>query len=133
MLSLAACSRGLDDKEAVRQGVIDHLAARQFNMPGMSVELKSVKFDGDHADAVVSIAPKDAPAGAGMTLPYKLERREGKWVVIGGSGSPHPGAAMPPGSGMPGVSNPHGAAMSPPAGGNPGVPSPDDLPPAGKK
>ena len=96
MLSLAACSRGLDDKEAVRQGVIDHLAARQFNMPGMSVELKSVKFDGDHADAVVSIAPKDAPAGAGMTLPYKLERREGKWVVIGGSGSPHPGAAMPP-------------------------------------
>ena len=123
MLSLAACNRGADTKEAVRQAVIDHLAARQFNMPGMSVEVTSVQFNGAHADATVSIAPKGGPAGAGMTMPYKLERQGGKWVVMGGSGSPHPGAGMP-GSGMPpGMSNPHGGAM----------PSPEDLPPAGKK
>jgi hypothetical protein len=120
MLSLAACNRGLETKEAVRQGVIDHLAARQFNMPGMSVEVSSVKFNGSHADAVVSIAPKGGAAGSGMTMPYQLERKDGKWVVLGGSGSPHPG-------GMP------GSAMPAPGGGNRGVPSPDDLPPAGKK
>jgi hypothetical protein len=107
----------------VRQAVIDHLAARQFNMPGMSVEVTSVKFDGSHADAVVSIAPKGGPAGAGMTIPYKLERKDGKWAVIAASGGPHPGAEMPA-SGMPAAApNPHGGAM----------PSPDDLPPAGKK
>ena len=133
MLSLAACNRGADTKEAVRQAVIDHLAARQFNMPGMSVEVTSVQFSGDHADAVVSIAPKGGPAGAGMSMPYKLERKDGKWVVAAGSGSPHPGAGMP-GSGMPaGMPNPHGGAMAPPAGGNRGVPSPDELPPVGKK
>jgi hypothetical protein len=89
----------------------------------MSVEVTSVQFNGAHADATVSIAPKGGPAGAGMTMPYKLERQGGKWVVMGGSGSAHPGAGMP-GSGMPpGMSNPHGGAM----------PAPDDLPPAGKK
>jgi len=133
MLSLAACNRGQDTKEAVRQAVIDHLAARQFNMPGLTVEVTSVQFNGAHADAVVSIAPKGAGAGAGMTMPYRLERQGGKWVVIGGSGSPHPGAGMP-GSGMPpGMANPHGGGMAQPAGGNGGVPSPDDLPPVGKK
>jgi len=133
MLSLAACNRGLESKEAVRQGVIDHLAARQFNMPALSVEVTSVRFDGTHADAVVSITPKGGPAGAGMTMPYKLERQGGKWVVLGGSGSPHPGGSVPPGAGMPGMANPHGGGMAPPAAGSPGVPSPDDLPPARKK
>jgi hypothetical protein len=122
MLSLAACSRGLETKEAVRQAVIDHLAARQFNVPGMSVEVTSVRFNGAHADAVVSIVPKGGPAGSGMSMPYRLERQGGKWVVMGGSGNPHPGAGMQ-GSGMPGMSSPHGGAM----------PAPGDLPPVGKK
>jgi len=128
MLSLAACHRGLETKEAVRQAVIDHLAARQFNMPGMAVEVTSVQFHGSHADAVVSIAPKGGPAGAGMSMPYRLELQGGKWVVMAATGGPHPGAEMPAG-----MSNPHGGAMSPPAGGSHGVPSPEDLPPAGKK
>jgi hypothetical protein len=97
------------------------------------VEVTSVKFDGSRADAVVSIAPKGGPAGAGMSIPYKLERKDGKWAVIGASGSPHPGAEMP-GSAMPGgMTSPHGGGMPAPGGGNHGVPSPDDLPPAGKK
>ena len=123
ILSLAACNRGGESKEAVRQAVIDHLTARQFNMPGMTVEVTSVQFNGSHADAVVSIAPKGGPAGAGMTIPYKLERKDGKWAVIGGSGSRHPGAEMPASSAPAGMPNPHGGAM----------PSPDDLPPAAKK
>jgi hypothetical protein len=146
MLSLAACHRGGETKEAVRQGVIDYLATKGFNMPGMSVDVTSVQFNGSHADAVVSIAPKGAPAGAGITMPYKLEQKDGKWVVTASTGGPHPGAGMPgsggAGGGMPGGANPHGGmpmgggnphdGMAAPAGGNPNMPSPNDLPPVKK-
>jgi hypothetical protein len=130
MLSLAACHRGSEDKDAVRQGIIDHLTAVGMNLPGMTVEVKSVQFNGTHADAVVSITPKGGPAGAGMSMPYKLEQKDGKWVVTGTT--PHPGATVPAGD------NPHGGGGMPPAGANPhgaggGMPSPDDLPPVKKK
>ena len=134
VLSLAACHRGLDNnKEAVRQGVIDYLSSKGFNINGMSVDLTSVKFDGPHAEAVVSFAPKGGPKEGGMTMPYKLEQNGGKWVVTASAGT-HPGAnapgggANPHGGGMP--ENPHGG-MSPSGSG--GVPSPDDLPPVKKK
>jgi hypothetical protein len=138
MLSLAACHRGLDNnKEAVRQGVIDYLATRQppLNMEGMTIDLTSVKFDGPQADAVVSIAPKGGPSGSGMTIPYKLEQKGGKWVVSASVGT-HPGATMPSdstnphGGAMP--NNPHGG-MTPAGGGTGTAPSPDDLPPVKKK
>jgi hypothetical protein len=141
MLSLAACHRGLETKEAVRQGVVDYLAGKGFNIKGMSVDVTSVQVNGSHADAVISIAPKGAPAGAGMTMPYKLEQKDGKWVVIASTGGPHPGAGMPPGAANPhgsggvpmGGENPHGGGMPPAAGGNPNMPSPNDLPPVKKK
>jgi hypothetical protein len=133
MLSLAACHRGLENnKEAVRQGVIDYLTAKKFNVPGMSVDVTSVKFDGNHADAVVTITPKGGPAGAGMSMPYKLEQKDGKWAVVASSGT-HPGAVMPDAA-APDMSNPHGGgAMPPAAGANPAMPSPNDLPPVKKK
>jgi hypothetical protein len=127
MLSLAACNRGPENKEAVRQGVMEHLASVGMNMPGMTVDVTSVKFDGTHADALVSITPKGGPAGTGMTMPYKLEQKNGKWVVTGTT--PHPGASAPAGN------NPHGGggAMPGAGGGSPGMPSPNDLPPVKKK
>jgi hypothetical protein len=140
MLSLAACHRGLESKDAVRQGMIDYLSGKGFNMPGMSVDVTSVQFNGSQADAVISIAPKGAPAGSGMTMPYKLEQKGGKWVVIASTGGRHPGASMPPGVANPhgggapmGGENPHGGATPAPAGENPNLPSPSELPPVQKK
>jgi len=142
LLSLAACNRGTQSKEAVRQAVIDRLNARGLNVGGMNVEITSVQFNGDEADATVSITPKGGPSGNGMSMPYHLRRQSGKWVVTGTNntgGNPHgAGSAVPDtvpenphGGAMPGAENPHGGSMAP--GGDSRMPSPEDLPPAGKK
>ena len=138
ILSLAACHRGLDNnKEAVRQGVIDYLAGKGYNIQGMTIDIASVKFDGQQAEAVASISPKGGPSGSGMTIPYKLQQKDGKWVVSASTGT-HPGATMPAdganphGGAMPSGDNPHGG-MAPAGGGGGTVPSPDDLPPVKKK
>jgi hypothetical protein len=132
-MTLAACHRGSENKDAVRQGIIDHLASVGMNMPGMTVEVTSVQFNGTHADAVVSITPKGGAANTAMTMPYKLEQKDGKWVVTGttphpgatapAGDNPHGGGAMPPGGMSPGQANPHGS----------GMPSPSDLPPVKKE
>jgi hypothetical protein len=133
VLSLAACNRGTQNKDAVRQGVLDHLTAVGLNVSGMTVDVTSVQFNGDHADASVSIAPKNGPAGGGMATVYTLDQKNGKWVVTGrkdAGGSPHGGGAMPPAGSSPhGQGAPAGAA---PAGGS-AMPSPEDLPPTKKK
>ena len=126
------CNRGSTDKTAVRQGVLDYVAGRGLNVSGMTVELTSVQFNGNHADATVSFTPKSGPAGAGMSMTYQLEQRDGKWVVVGrkeAGGSPHGGSGA-----MPGGANPHGAGAMPPAENPHGaaMPSPQDLPPTDK-
>lgn len=134
LLSLAACNRGNQSKDAVRQGVIDHLSAVGLNVSGMTVEITSVQFNGEHADASVTISPKSGPAGAGMATVYSLEQKSGKWVVTGrkdAGGSPHGGGAVPPAG-----ANPHGGGAPPsaaPGGGGAAMPSPEDLPPTKKK
>jgi hypothetical protein len=163
IFSLAACNRGKQSNEAVRQGVVDHLNKVGLNVKGMDVNIRDVKFNGNQADATVSIAPKGNAAG-GMSMNYHLEQQGGNWVVTGrgkDAGSPHGGGMMPPaapgtenphGGGMmapaaPGTENPHGAmppaapgtenphGAMPPASGAGAMPSPQDLPPAnaGKK
>jgi hypothetical protein len=145
---LGGCNHENAQKAGVRQGVVDYVAGRGINVNGMNVELTSVKFNGEKADATVSFTPKSGPAGSGMSMDYQLERRDDKWVVVGrrdiGS-SPHGGGATPGGA-MPGGANPHGAGAMPgaPMGGaamppaeNPhggaAMPSPQDLPPTKKK
>ena len=132
LLSLAACNRGTPSKDAVRQAVLDHLAARGLNLAGMNVEVTSVQFNGGQADANVSITPKTGPAGAGMNTVYTLEQKGGKWAVTGrkdAGGTPHGAGAMPPDA-----ANPHGGGAPPAAPGAGGkMPSPEDLPPSGKK
>ena len=131
LLSFAACNRGSQSKDAVRQAVLDHLAARGLNLAGMNVEVTSVQFNGDKADANVSITPKSGPAGAGMNTVYTLEQKGGKWAVTGrkdAGGTPHGAGAAPD------AANPHGGGAPPPAAGGGGkMPSPEDLPPSGKK
>ena len=106
-LVFAGCNRGLDNKEAVRQGVVDYLGSRtNLNISSMSVDVISVTFRGEEADATVSIRPKGGDAGAGMSMRYTLEKKGSRWVVKG-KGSGHAGSeagmggegvgSMPPG------------------------------------
>ena len=126
MLCLVGCNKGnIDTKEAVRQGVIDYLASRQnLNVSSMNVEVTSVTFKENEADATVSFAPKGAGGGQPVSIPYTLERKGSRWVVKphAAGGSPHGGGmpgGMPPGGSMPSGENPHGAM--PPAGGETGT------------
>jgi hypothetical protein len=137
LLSLAACHHGDrdHDRDALRQGVIDHLASSSLglNMAGMDVALNEVHINGSQADVTAAITPKGGPAANGMSIKYHLEQRDSKWVVTGranaGGGAPH--GAMAPGAGAAGA-NPHGGGAMP-AGGAGKMPSPEDLPPTGKK
>ncbi len=121
VLLLGCGSRGLQNEAAVRQGVIDYLSQRSdLNMKMMQVDVTSVSFRQDEADATVSFRPKGA-AGGGMQMRYTLERQGSRWVVKGkghsGAGqSPH---GQMPGGGMPGAGqSPHGQM---PGGGMPGA------------
>ncbi|MCC6857495.1 MAG: hypothetical protein IT158_02985 [Bryobacterales bacterium] len=104
-LLLPGCNRGLETKEAVRQAVVDYLAERSnLNVSSMNIEVVSVAFRGNEADATVSFQPKGGGA-QGMEMRYSLEKQGNRWVVKG-RGSGHAGqgmgggtapGAMPPG------------------------------------
>jgi len=133
ILALAGCHGGNQDREAVHQGILDHLAEAGFSSQNMDVSVTSLQFNGDKADAVVEIAPKGATHEQGMQMRYSLQQQGSRWVVVGraDTGAGH-GSAM-----VPGVANPHGGGAmptSPPDGaGGQKMPSPQDLPPAHKK
>jgi hypothetical protein len=125
MVFLAGCNRGAENKDAVRQGVLDHLAQVQLNVASMNVEVTSVQFNGDQAQATVTFTPKGGTAAQSMTMQYQMAKKDGRWAVVGrkdAGSSPHGGGAMPPAA--PGAENPHGVGK---------MPSPEDLPPAGQK
>lgn len=133
-LSLSACNRGSQSKDAVRQGVLDYLSGRKdLNIASMEVDVTSVQFDSGKADATVSFAPKGAPTSQGMTMHYQLEQKGSSWVVVSKQDSGHAGSVAP------NSANPHGGGAipqgeaNPHAGGGGGVrmPSPEDLPPTG--
>jgi hypothetical protein len=91
------CSRGGESKEAIRQGVIEHLSSRAgLSVAAMQIDVVSVNFRQNEADAVISFRPKKG--GEGMQMNYTLERKGNRWVVKGRSGSganPHGGNMMP--------------------------------------
>ncbi len=122
---LAGCQRGgIENKEAVRQGVIDYLAGRDLNVASMNIEVTSVTFKGDEADATVSFTPRGpAGGGQGMSMRYVLERQGNRWVVKGrgdsgteahgmGAEPAAPHGAMPPPSMPPGELPPGHPPMS---------------------
>ena len=132
MFCLAGCHRGVESKDAVRQGVLDYLATKGMTAAAMDINVATVKFNGDKADATVSFGVKGSGA-AQMTIQYHLELKDSKWAVVGKQDAgQHGGGQMPPGGIAPGGANPHGGMMpAPGAGGK--MPSPEDLPPASKK
>lgn len=107
LVVLAGCGRGIESKDAVRQGIIDHLSAKAgLNVSSLQVDVTAVTFRKDEADATVAIRPRGSTdAGSGMTMNYTLERKGNRWAVKGRretGGTPHGampggGQAMPPG------------------------------------
>jgi hypothetical protein len=130
IVALAACNSGTKNNDAVRQGVVDYLVSKGFDVPKtMTVSLTNLERNGSQADATVSIVPMGGNAAQGMTMKYHLEEKGGKWVVVGrqdAAGSPHGGAAAAPAA----PADPHGGVAP---GGATKMPSPEDLPPAKKQ
>lgn len=131
---LAACKKDIQNKEAVQAGIVDYLKARQgqtgLNMDMMKVEVTSLLFsaDGAEAQATVTFTPK--AGGAGMQMPYSLERKDGKWVVRA-----RPEGENPHGGGAGVGASPHGGAVgdNPQGGAMPPLPPLPDKKPADKQ
>lgn len=85
LAALTACKRDIQNQEAVRSSIVDYLTSRQaqtgLNMDSMNVEIASLDFSsgGNEAHATVRFTLKSG--GAGMTMPYTLDRKGDKWVV----------------------------------------------------
>ncbi|MCS7043965.1 MAG: hypothetical protein NZR01_14360 [Bryobacteraceae bacterium] len=79
---VAGCSKNIQTNEAVRQGVIKHLSQNSgLNLASMDIEVTSVTFRDNEADAVVGFRPKGGGAMSGMSMRYTLERKGNEWVV----------------------------------------------------
>ena len=121
-LLLAACGRkNIENKEAIRQAVVEYLNARQaqtgLDMSTMDVDVLAMTFERDTARATVEFRVKNSEAG--MQLNYTLDRKGDKWVVQArqDTGQGH-GVVQPPG----GTGDaPAGTGQLPP--GHPSVPS----------
>jgi hypothetical protein len=120
-ISLVACSRNIQNEAAVRQGVIDYLSSKSdLNLSQMQVDVSSISFRQNEADATVSFRPKGGSAEAGMQMRYTLERKGNRWVVKGKGAGPHaqqvPGQPAGPGRELPPGHPPMGSAPAPQTG-----------------
>ena len=102
---LAGCNRASQSKEAIRESVINYVSGK-VNVGSMDVDVTSIAFKGNEADATVTFRAKGADPSSGLQMRYTLEQKSGKWVVkekAQASGSPHGapvnpvGGALPPG------------------------------------
>jgi hypothetical protein len=139
LLLVAGCNRGsrTSDRDAIRQGVIDHLAGTNLNIAAMDVDVTSVKFDGGKADVMVTFRAKSAPNGPGMEMRYQMQQQGDRWAVTGTADSGHssqtpPGTANPQGGGALPPGHPQTGGAAPPPGRGGTMPSPEDLPPVKK-
>jgi hypothetical protein len=106
--ALSGCNRANQSQEAIRAAVIDYVSGK-VNVGAMDVEVTSINFKGNEADATVAFRAKGADPSSGLQMRYTLEQKSGKWVVkdkAQAGGSPH-GAPMNPGSEP---ASPHGNA-----------------------
>jgi outer membrane murein-binding lipoprotein Lpp len=138
---LAGCSKNIQNKDAVRQGVMSYLSKRS-DLLAMDVTVNSVAFHNDEATADVHFQAKgNSSPAAGMTMQYVLERKDGQWVVKGrtGANAGHGESGAPPGAagqgsgpgpldGLPHSGLPGGASGSLPPG-HPAVGGSQALPP----
>lgn len=94
---LAGCTKNIQTNESVRAGVIKHLSQNSgLNLAQMDVEVTSVTFRDNEADAVVGFKPRGAGAASGMSMRYTLERQGNEWVVKKKADSGMGHGMMPP-------------------------------------
>ena len=133
ILLLAACAqKNIENKDAIRQAVVEYLSARQaqtgLDMSTMDVNVTAMAFERDTARATVEFRVKNSDAG--MQLNYTLDRKGDKWVVEArqDSGQGH-GNVLPPngsGSAAPGQLPPGHPSI-------PATPSTIPIPPSPKQ
>ena len=102
LLSLFGCAKNIQTKEAVQAALMDHLTkVSGLNMGQMKMEVGSVSFRQNEADATVSFVPNGMDPAQGMRMVYTLERKGDTWAVKSKRGGMHdnsaPPAAVPPG------------------------------------
>jgi hypothetical protein len=122
-LLLAACGqKNIENKEAIRQAVIEYLTARQaqtgLDVSTMDVNVMAMTFERDTARATVEFRVKNGDGG--MQINYTLDRKGDKWVVQARQDSGQGHGVVAPGGGGTGVS-PSGAGQLPP--GHPSIPA----------
>jgi hypothetical protein len=116
---LGCGNKAVQSEGAVRQGVIDYLSQRSdLNLSTMQIEVSSVSFRQNEADALISFRPKGGGSEAGMQMRYTLERKGNRWVVKGrgrgGPGqSPHGMGQMPQGQAPAGGEATGGSGLPP--------------------
>src|SRR5580698_11204002 len=80
-LTTSSCSKDIQNSDAVKQGVIDYLRAKNgqtgLNMDAMTVDVTSVSYEKDAARATLRFTPKGIPGG-GMQMTYVLDRKGNK-------------------------------------------------------
>jgi hypothetical protein len=113
VLFVVACKSKTDEKEAIRAGVIKHLAAlNMLNLNNMDVNVTQAIVNGNAAQAQVEIRVKGGdPSANAMQIGYALEKRGEEWVVLKstgmGGGMQHPGPGeTPPAGTAPGAMPP---------------------------
>jgi hypothetical protein len=113
-LLLASCAqKNIDNKDAVRQAVMEYLTTRQsqtgLDINTMDIDVTEMRFEKNAARVTVAFRIKNSDAG--MNMNYNLDRKGDKWVVrprqesdtnhgtvMPGSGAAPPdGGALPPG------------------------------------
>jgi hypothetical protein len=99
-LLLSACSKSAPSNAPIQAAIEQHLRNQPnvvFN--NMTMEVQSVKIDGDHAQAEVKFRSKQSPDLA-VGVHYTLQRSGDTWKVVSSSsagmgGNPHGGAGGP--------------------------------------
>lgn len=109
LLFTGACKSKTDSKDAIRAGVMKHIASMQgLNVNNMDVVVTQATVNGSTAQANVDIRAKNGdPSAPAMQLVYQMQKQGDEWVVIkgqptGGMAHPAPGEAPPPGALPPG-------------------------------
>lgn len=122
LLVTGACKSKTDNKDAIRDGVVKHIAAMNgLNVNNMSIVVTQATVNGDNAEASVEIRAKNAePGAAPMQLTYQMQKQGKEWVVVkgqstGGMQHPAPGTMPPQGSMPPGHPTTGGTAGQMPA------------------
>jgi hypothetical protein len=99
LVTLAACTKDIQNPDAIRTAMVDYLDSRPDKMGlAVNVQVSSVTFTsgGKEAHATVMFTPK--AGGGGMSMPYTLDRKGDKWVVRAhaeGGENPHGAAGLP--------------------------------------